>query len=90
MKFGYAPHKVKAYCRRCTNIFTFSYNYYKPQNRKEQCPFCGEYDEIETNDFIDGHISMMHTGLNLKDEKKRQVVEDELAELDRIKKLICE
>lgn len=70
---GFSHAYDNGYCKKCGNIFTYSWNGCNPLGEDKTCPKCGAHNEVETEGFIEQHINMI----------KMLMGRDELLTLDK-------
>ena len=93
MFIGFSRGYAKGYCKRCKKLFGIHYNGVRPESRDDKCPTCHKRDAVETDDFIDQHVTMlkMIRGLeyNDTDEQRKRITKD-INDLHKIRRIFEE
>lgn len=85
---GFSHSYDNGYCKKCGNIFTYSWNGCKPFSEDKTCPKCGAFDEVETEHHIESHIQMikMLRNTDIMTEKGKKSAIKDINELNRIRR----
>ena len=85
---GFSHAYDNGYCKKCGNIFTYSWNGCKPLSENKTCPKCGSFDDVESEHRIEEHIVMlkMFRGWNDVTEKQRKSFNQQINELNKIRR----
>jgi hypothetical protein len=85
---GFSHSTDNGYCKKCGNIFTYSWNGINPLSENKTCPRCGSFDDVESEHRIEDHIVTlkMFKGWKEVTEEQRTHYIKEINELNRIRR----